>query len=361
MNNMTEKEFAVEVLAALVGGRVKGDKAVVIRGVAPLEGAGPADISFLAKASQAEILQTTGAGAVLVPPGVTDGTSVPLIEVKDPYLAVAIIHNHFLARPFVAEGLHPRACVGQGCELGQEISVGPLAVLGDRVQLGERVRIAAGAVIGDDVRIGDDTTIEANVAVYNGTLIGKRVTIHAGTVVGSDGYGYATNERGEHVKRPQVGNVRIDDDVEIGANCCIDRATFGTTWIKAGAKLDNLVQIGHNVIVGEHSLLVAQVGIAGSTRLGRNVVMGGQAGAAGHLDVGDQVMIAAQGGIHDSQPRGAKVGGTPAIPIRQWAKSSAIFARLPELRNQVRKNTEALAELTGRAEHQESSRRENHE
>lgn len=361
MNIMTEKELSVEVLAALVGGLVKGDKEVLIRAVAPLDGAGPADISFLAKAKQAELLETTGAGAVLVPPGVVGRAGVPVIEVKDPYLAVAIIHNHFLAKPFAATGLHPRALVGQTCEFGQEISVGPLAVLGDRVQLGERVRIAAGAVIGDDVRIGDDTTIEANVTVYNGTLIGKRVTIHAGTVVGSDGYGYATNARGEHIKRPQVGNVRIDDDVEIGANCCIDRATFGTTWIKAGAKLDNLVQIGHNVIVGENSLLVAQVGIAGSTRLGRNVVMGGQAGAAGHLDVGDQVMIAAQGGIHDSQPPGAKVGGTPAIPIRQWAKSSAVFAKLPELQKEVKKNSQALAELTGRAEPEETSRRENHE
>ncbi len=357
---MTEKEFSVEVLATLVGGQVSGDKEVLIRGVAPLDHAGPTDISFLAKAKQAELLQTTGAGAVLVPPGVAGMADLPLIAVKDPYLAVAIIHNHFLARSFVATGLHPRACIGQDCELGLEISIGPLAVLGDRVKLGARVRIAAGAVIGDDVQIGDDTTIGANVTLYDGTLIGRRVTIHAGTVVGSDGFGYATNERGEHVKRPQVGNVRIDDDVEIGANCCIDRATFGTTWIKAGTKLDNLVQIGHNVIVGEHSLLVAQVGIAGSTRLGRNVVMGGQAGAAGHLDVGDRVMIAAQGGIHDSQPRGAVVGGTPAIPIRQWAKSSAIFARLPELQNQVRKNTKVLAELTGRAEHQEPSRRENH-
>ncbi len=356
MSNMTEKEFSVEVLATLVGGLVSGDKAVIIGGVAPLDAAGPTDISFLAKAKQAELLQTTRAGAVLVPPGVAGKAGVPLIEVKDPYMAVAIIHNHFLAKPFVAKGLHPRACVGQDCQLGQEISVGPLAVLGDRVKLGERVRIAAGAVIGDEVRIGDDSTIEANVTVYDGTLIGKRVTIHAGAVVGSDGYGYSTNERGEHLKRPQVGNVRIDDDVEIGANCCIDRATFGTTWIKAGAKLDNLVQIGHNVIVGENSLLVAQVGIAGSTCLGRNVVMGGQAGAAGHLDVGDRVMIAAQGGIHDSQPPGAMVGGTPAIPIRQWAKSSAIFAKLPELQHQVRKNTKALAELTGRTEHPESSK-----
>jgi UDP-3-O-[3-hydroxymyristoyl] glucosamine N-acyltransferase len=361
MNIMTEKEISVETLADLVQGVVRGDKTVRIRGVAPLDSAGPADISFLAKANQAELLQTTRAGAVLVPAGVVGKDDVPVIEVKDPYLAVAIIHNYFLARPFVAEGVHPRAYVGEECQLGREISIAPLAVLGNRVQLGERVSIEAGAVIGDDVRIGDDTTIKANATVYAGSVIGNRVTIHSGTVVGSDGYGYAANDRGEHIKRPQVGIVRIDDDVEIGANCCIDRATFGTTWIKAGAKIDNLVQIGHNVVVGENSLLVSQVGISGSTTLGRNVVMGGQAGTAGHLTIGDQVMVAARGGVHNNQPRGAMIGGMPAIAIRQWGKSSAVFAKLPELQRQVRKNTKALAELTGAAEDEEPSRRENHE
>jgi UDP-3-O-[3-hydroxymyristoyl] glucosamine N-acyltransferase len=358
---MTEKTITLETLADMVQGTVVGDKTLLISGVAPLENAGSTDISFLAKAREAGQLENTGAGAVLVPQGVTGSGKLAVIQVRDPYLAVAIIHNHFLATSFVAQGIHPQAFVGADCLLGQEISIAPLAVLGNRVHLGERVDIAAGVVIGDDVSIDDDTVINANVTIYSGSIIGKRVIIHSGTVIGADGYGYAVNERGEHIKRPQVGIVRIDDDVEIGANCCIDRATFGTTWIKSGAKIDNLVQIAHNVVVGENSLLVAQVGISGSTTLGRNVVMGGQAGAAGHLVLGDQVMVAAKGGIHNDQPKGAVVGGTPAIPIRQWAKCSAVYANLPELQSRVRNNTKAIAELTGRAEHEQQPRREDHE
>jgi len=350
---MIAKEIPLEILAEMVKGRVLGDKTVRIRGVAPLDTAGATDISFLAKAKQAELLQTTAAGGVIVPMGVSGNENLPLIEVRDPYLAAAIIHNHFLAEPFVAKGVHPRAHVGDDCHLGQAISIAPLAVLGNRVRLGEHVTIEAGCVIGDDVEIGDGSIIKANVTIYKGSVIGKRVIIHSGTVIGADGYGYAANERGEHIKRPQVGIVRIDDDVEIGANCCIDRATFGTTWIKSGAKIDNLVQIAHNVVVGENCLLVSQVGIAGSTVLGRNVVMGGQVGTAGHLTIGDQVMVAARGGIHNDQPKGAVIGGTPAIPIRQWAKCSAVYAKLPELQSQVRSNTKAIAELTGRIKHEE--------
>ncbi len=350
---MTEKSISIEKLAEMVKGKVIGDKTVLVRGFAPLDTAGAEEISFLAKAQMADALKTTAAGAVIVPLGVAKVENIPLIQVKDPYLAVAIIHSFFVDEPFVAKGLHPRAFIGENCFLGKALSIGPLAVIGDRVKLGERVTVEAGAVIGDEVEIGDDTTIKANVTIYKNCIIGKRVTIHSGTVIGSDGYGYAANERGEHIKRPQVGIVRIDDDVEIGANCCIDRAAYGVTWIKSGVKIDNLVQVAHNVIVGENSLLVAQVGISGSTTLGRNVVMGGQAATAGHLTLGDQVMVAARGGVHNDQPKGAVLGGVPAIPIRQWAKASAIFAKLPELQSKVRKNSKAIAELSNTPDNEE--------
>jgi UDP-3-O-[3-hydroxymyristoyl] glucosamine N-acyltransferase len=350
---MTEKILSVAGLAEMVQGEVVGDKTVRIRGFAPLDTAGPGDISFLAKAQMADLLDTTEAGAVIVPLEMAGGGKIPFIRVKDPYLAVAIIHSFFVAAPFEAKGIHPRAFVGEQCLLGQDIAIAPMAVLGNRVKIGERVSVEAGVVIGDDVEIGDDTTIKANVTVYSGCKVGKRVTIHSATVIGSDGYGYAANERGEHIKRPQVGSVRIDDDVEIGANCCIDRAAYGITWIKSGTKIGNLVQVAHNVIVGENCLLVAQVGIAGSTTLGRNVVMGGQAGIAGHLSLSDQVMVAAQGGVHNDQPKGAVVGGTPAIPIRKWARACAVFAKLPELQTQVRKNSRAIAELNNMPDNEE--------
>lgn len=342
---MTEKMVSVDYLASMVDGEVEGDGTALIHGFAPLNSAGPGEISFLAKAKDEGLLAASEGTAFIVPAGVNAGGDKPLIRVKDPYLAVAIIHSHLIEKPFESKGIHPRAHVGADGRLGKEISIGPLAVIGDSVVIGERVSIEAGVVVGDNVTIGDDTTIKANVTIYHECTIGDRVTIHSGTVVGSDGYGYSANKLGEHIKRPQVGIVRIDNDVEIGANCTIDRAAYGTTWIKSGTKIDNLVQVAHNVIIGENSLIVAQVGLAGSTTLGRNVVMGGQSATTGHIVLGDQVMVAARGAPHTDHPKGAVLGGAPAIPIRQWAKASAVFAKLPELRKNVRKNSKAIARL----------------
>jgi len=342
---MTEKEVSVDFLAGMVNGRVDGNGAVVVRGFAPLDSAGEDEISFLVKVKDEELLSTSSAIAFIVPSEIKTYLDKPLIRVKNPYLAVAIIHSYLLEQPFNNTGVHPRAYVGEGCLLGKKVSVAPLAVLGDRVTLGERVTIESGVVIGDDVIIDDDTTVKANVTISYGCTVGKRVIIHSGTVVGSDGYGYSANERGEHLKRPQVGIVRIDDDVEIGANCAIDRAAYGVTWIKSGAKIDNLVQVAHNVIIGENNLIVAQVGLAGSTTLGRNVVMGGQSATTGHVVLEDQVMVAARGAVHKNQPRGAVLGGAPGIPVRQWAKSCAVFAKLPELQKSVKKNSKAIIRL----------------
>jgi UDP-3-O-[3-hydroxymyristoyl] glucosamine N-acyltransferase len=207
------------------------------------------------------------------------------------------------------------------------------------------VTIGAGAVIGEGTSIGDESVIHPNVTIAAGCRLGRRVVVHSGTVIGSDGYGYATDRQGNHVKRAQLGTVRIDDDVEIGANCCIDRATFGETWIQSGTKIDNLVQVAHNVEIGPNCLLVAQTGLSGSTTLGRNVVMGGQSSAAGHLQIGDGVMVAARGGIHNDQPAGAMLGGAPAIPAKQWRKCCAVYNSLPELREKVRRNSKAIAAI----------------
>lgn len=342
---MTEKAVTVEKLAMMVNGNVIGPSDKVIKGFNSLDKATTDDISFLAKIKSIDLLKNSQAGTVIVPEIIDGDTLQSAILVRDPYLAVAIIHSYFVARPFEAQGVHKRAYVEESCELGDEVTIKPFAVVGKRVRIGERVQIESGAVIGDDAVIGNDTTIMANVTIYKGSLIGSRVIIHSGTVIGSDGYGYAANERGEHIKRPQVGIVQIEDDVEIGANCCIDRAAYGITLIKSGVKIDNLVQVAHNVIVGENSLLVAQVGIAGSTTLGRNVVMGGQSATAGHITIGDRAMIAARGGVHSNIGEGAVVGGAPAIPARQWAKCCAVYNKLPELNDKVKKNSKAIENL----------------
>jgi len=342
---MTEKMASVNFLAGLVDGEVEGDGGLLIKGFSPLDSAGPGEISFLIKVKDEKYLLSSGGSAFIVPYDVKDPKGRPLVRVKDPYLAVAIIHSHLLEEPFAGRGVHKRSYAGVDCVLGREITIAPMAVLGDRVTVGERVTIESGAVIGDDVIIGSDSTIKANVTISKKCTIGDRVTIHSGTVVGSDGYGYSVNEHGEHLKRPQVGIVRIDDDVEIGANCAIDRAAYGMTWIKSGTKVDNLVQIAHNVIIGENSLIVAQVGLSGSTTLGRNVVMGGQSATTGHITLGDRVMVAARGAPHKDHPEGSILGGVPAIPVRRWAKACAVFAKLPELQKNVRKNSKAISLL----------------
>jgi UDP-3-O-[3-hydroxymyristoyl] glucosamine N-acyltransferase len=270
--------------------------------------------------------------------------------VDDAYLASAIIQNHYLAQPFETGGIHATAVIGENCSMGKEITIGGGVVIGDRVTLGEQVEICPGTVIGSDVTIGDGCTIRPNVTIEPGCELGERVVIHPGCVIGGDGYGYATDKQGYHVKRPQLGTVKIGDDVEIGANCCIDRATFGVTWIKSGTKIDNLVQVGHNVVVGENSLLVAQVGISGSTTLGRNVVMGGQASTVGHQSVGDGTMIAGRTAVHGDQPAGSRLAGVPAIDGKHWFKCVTAFSKLPDLLKDVRKIKKELARLENQDE-----------
>jgi len=341
---MVLKNTTLAELAKLVGGELQGEGQVVIYGLADFEAAAAGEITFLVKARPPAEIAASRAAAVIVPLAVKT-VAKPLIRVRDPNWAAAVIHNHLLQKPFAADGISTTAHIGENCRLPAAISIGPLAVLGQRVALGQRVTIAAGVVIGDDVEIGDDTLLHANVTIAAGSRIGARVIIHSGTVVGSDGFGYATDAQGRHVKRPHVGIVQIDDDVEIGAGVCIDRATFGKTWIRRGAKIDNLVQVGHNVEVGENCLLAAQVGLAGSAALGRNVVLGGQVGVNGHIRIDDRVMAAAKAGIFGNPGPGAVVSGMPAIAHKQWLKASAVFAKLPELLKEFRELRQRVTTL----------------
>jgi UDP-3-O-[3-hydroxymyristoyl] glucosamine N-acyltransferase len=341
---MNDSTYKLSELALLVDGEVVGDPDIAVHGMGDIATANPGEITFVVKAGLKDEIAATEAAAVIVPMAV-ESAEKPLLRVKDPYLAAAIIHNHFLTHPFSATGIDSRAVVGNDCTIPAVVAIGPMAVLGHRVSLGERVTIHAGVVIGDDVTIGDDAILHPNVTLYNGCQLGARVIIHSGTVVGSDGFGYATDEQGRHVKRPHVGIVRIDDDVEIGANVCIDRGTFGKTWIQQGSKIDNLVQVAHNVVIGAGSIVVSQVGIAGSTTLGRGVVLGGQVGLKGHIHLGDRAMVAAQSGVHGNLQQGAIVSGSPAIPHKEWLKASTLFARLPKLNQELRKIKKAIAAL----------------
>lgn len=332
-------------LAEFVGGMVLGDGTTVVHGVAGLNEAGPGHLTFITHEKSADQLISSQARAAVVPISQRE-YPLPVIQVQNPSLAFALIHSHFFMPPFRATGIDGRAVIGEGCRIPEAVAIGPQVVIGDRVVLGQRVRLDPGVVLGDEVTIHDDTTLHANVTVGAGTIIGSRVVVHAGTVIGSDGFGYVADQHGHHVKRPQVGIVQIDDDCEIGSNVCIDRATFGRTWIKRGVKIDNLVQIAHNVVVGEDSILVAQSGISGSTTLGTGVVLGGQVGVAGHLQIGDRVMAAAKTGIHATLPAKSVVSGFPAIPHQLWLRISSLITKLPELVKDVRTLKKQIAELT---------------
>jgi UDP-3-O-[3-hydroxymyristoyl] glucosamine N-acyltransferase len=330
------KQISLKEIALLVNGEIAGDAGLEIHGFGPLESATVGEMSFLVKSGRTELLEQSSASAFLVPADIGETTKT-VVKVKDPYLAAALLQNHFLARPFQARGIDARACIGSDCSIPEVVTISPGAVLGDRVRLGERVFIGSGAVICDDVSIGDDCVIRPNVTIEHSCELGDRVTIHAGTVIGSDGYGYAQDQHGNHIKRAQLGIVKIGDDVEIGANCCVDRATFGATEIRSGSKLDNLVQVAHNCVLGENCLIVALVGLAGSTKCGRNVVFGGQSGATGHCEIGDFTMVAGKAGVHGDQPPGSQLAGAPAIDAKQYFKATAIFGKLPEMARDLRR------------------------
>jgi len=327
---MSEKNTTLAELSRMVDGELHGDPDITIHGLADLDSATAGEIAFLVKASHVKTLEKSQGGAFIVPHAVSYEDK-PLIKVANPYLAAAMIQNFFLDKPFQATGISPKADIGSNCDIREDVSIGPLVSIGNGVTLGKRVKLHPGVVIGDGVKIGDDCLLYPNVTVYHSCTIGSRVIIHSGTVIGSDGFGFATDEKGNHVKWPHIGTVQIDDDVEIGSNVSVDRGTFGKTHIMQGTKIDNLVQIAHNVRIGENSLITAQVGIAGSASLGKNVVIGGQSAIKGHIHLGDGTMVAGKSGVHSSQPKGSVVSGYPAIPHKEWLKASITFGRLPKL------------------------------
>ncbi len=319
-------------IADILQGRVVGDEEVDIRSISAIDEAGAGDLSFIANPQYRDRLATTQADAILVHPG-TECPGKNLIIVKDPYVALGkLLVLLYPVKAAPGRGISPRAFLEEGADVSTEATVYPGVTVcrGARVMGG--VVLYPGVFVGQDVIIGEDSILHPNVCVYRKCKIGRRVVLHAGVVIGADGFGYA-NPGADNLKIPQVGIVQIDDDVEIGANSTIDRATLGKTWIKGGVKIDNLVQIAHNVVIGEDSVIVSQVGISGSTKLGRSVIIGGQAGLTGHLAIGDHVQIGAQSGVLDDVPSGSTVSGSPHLPHREWLRVVASLTKLPELRH----------------------------
>jgi UDP-3-O-[3-hydroxymyristoyl] glucosamine N-acyltransferase len=327
--------YHLSELAKIVGGEVIGDESVEINGVAGIKEAKEGDITFLANPKYESYMGTTMASAVIAR---SDGQfKGSLIKVGNPYLAFLKVVRLFSETPLelYQRGIHPTAVIPPSVSVGEDVSVGAYVVIGENVKIGDRTTILPLTCIHKEVELGRDCLIYSNVTIRERCEIGEKVIIHSGAVIGSDGFGYAM-EGNEHHKIPQIGIVKIEDEVEIGANTTLDRATTGITLVKRGSKIDNLVQVAHNVVIGENSVLAAQVGISGSTEVGKNVVLAGQAGLVGHIRIGNGAKVGAQGGVTKDIPAGTSVSGYPAREHSFARKICAATTRLPDLLKEFR-------------------------
>jgi UDP-3-O-[3-hydroxymyristoyl] glucosamine N-acyltransferase len=333
-------------LAALLQGEVKGPPDLAIEGVAAVEDAGPREISFIAQKRFVRLVHHSQAGAFIVAPDLAD-LDRPLIIVPHPYLAYARVAAVFAPARRRWPGISDQVSLGRELTLGRDVSIAPLVCIGDRVRLDDGVTVMPGCYLGDEVHLGAGTLIYPNVTILERCRLGRNCIIHSGTVIGADGFGFVPTPAGNE-KIPQLGTVVIEDEVEIGANCAIDRGALGETRIGCGAKIDNLVHLAHNVTVGEHSLLVAQVGVSGSTKLGQRVILAGQVGLVGHIELGDGVRVGAQSGVNHSVAAGQDVSGSPAFPHKHWLQSMATVPKLPDLYRRLKRLERQVAELSAR-------------
>src|SRR5438034_645458 len=334
MNSAGTRPLSASEIAALTGGRLVGPGAVTVAGIAPLERAGPGDLSFLASSRYLPYFQRTSASVALVKPefAAAEGGPATRIVVPDPHAALLVVLPVLYPQAVWEPGVHATAVVGRGAVWQDPVEIGAHAVVGAGVQLGKGVRIGAGCVLGDGVAIGDETLLYPGVTCYAGTALGKRVIIHAGAVLGSDGFGYVPGKGGEaHRKIPHVGRCLIGDDVEIGANTCIDRGSVDDTVIGAGTKIDNLVHIAHNVRIGARCLIMAQAGIAGSVQVEDDVIIAGQTGISDHLTIGRGARLLVQSGHIADVPAEATLFGTPARPHREFLRAQATMYRLAKI------------------------------
>jgi len=326
-------------IADLLNGRIEGNPETVVTHPARIEEAGPQSLTFIAHPKYMEYLAATKAGVIIVPESLEleKPAGSTLIRVDDAYRAFARFLQWVADKRSAFSGIHPSAVIDGEAVLAEDVSVDAQAVISKGAVIGRGAKIGAGVYVGQDVEIGAETLLQPGVVVYHSCRIGRRCIIHANSVIGSDGFGFAPQEDGSYGKIPQLGNVEIADEVEIGANCCIDRATMGSTRIGKGVKIDNLVQVAHNVEIGEHTVIAAQAGISGSTKIGRYCRIGGQVGFTGHLRIADRCEVGAQSGVgKDIKTPGSRLNGSPAMDYYRSLRAGAVYRRLPELEEKIR-------------------------
>jgi UDP-3-O-[3-hydroxymyristoyl] glucosamine N-acyltransferase len=342
-------QFTAAQIAMLIQGKIEGDANATVQSFGKIEEAGAGQLTFLANPKYEDFIYTTRASVVIINTAqqLREPVGATLIRVADAYSAFAVLLAKYQEmRTQQLTGIQEPSYISKTAQLGNNVFVGAFAYIGDNVVIGNNVKIFPNAYIGDNVKLGDNTILHPGVKIYHDCIIGWNVTIHAGTVVGSDGFGFAPQKDGSFKKVPQIGNVVVEDYVEIGANAAIDRATIGSTIIKSGAKLDNLIQIAHNVEVGNNTVIAAQAGVSGSTKIGNNVMIGGQAGIVGHLQIADGSKINAQSGVSKSiKTPNAAVTGSPAFEYTSALRSQAVSRKLPDLEKRIKELEKLVQQL----------------
>lgn len=339
--------ISVEQLASLVNGTIEGDAKAYIENYSKIEEATDGCLTFLANPKYTHYIYSTKATAVLVRKDFKpeQELSTTLIRVEDPYETLAVLLNMVSSQEPIKKGIEQPCHIAEGVEIADDVYVGAFAYIGKNVKVGKNVKIYPQVFVGDNVTLGDDVILYPGTKIYHGCKIGNRCILHAGTVIGADGFGFAPKEDGTYEKIAQIGIVIIEDDVEIGANTTIDRATMGATIVKKGAKLDNLIQVAHNVEIGENTVMAAQVGVAGSTKIGKNNMVGGQVGFAGHITVGDNNGIGAQSGIHSNLGDNLRVIGSPVINAIDFARNQVFMKRLPQMAQDIKQLKKLVDEI----------------
>ncbi len=343
-------EFSAEQIAGILNGEVVGDADITVRGLSKIEEGTEGTLSFLSNPKYEEYIYTTGASICIVNNSFTPSKSIPstltMIKVEDAYSCFAKLLEFYDQMRKKEPKIESPSFIAESATIGSDLYLGAFGYIGENSIIGNNVVIYPNVYIGENVKIGDNCILHPGSTVYVDCVIGNNCTIHAGTIIGADGFGFAPNENGEFQKIPQIGNVIIEDNVEIGSNCTIDRATMGSTVIKQGVKLDNLVQIAHNVEIGQNTVMAAQVGVAGSTKIGNNVMIGGQAGIGGHIHVADGTKIVAQSGIPNTIRKADTLMGSPGIPLEDFKKSYFGFRKLPQILKRLQEIENKIKDLT---------------